>query len=202
MAELDSIVKKSRARVWRPSYKVKPWYRYTDVPLLHNSSHDSWSETVVTDNNNSSSSIGKSSEHERSFNKRQSRTRKHSKKRKKFSSTSGQVFDTASNSARWYPTHFPVYFSNRSWLKLHLYPSEPLAIVGVKSGVAYAYINSNIVIHSEGLPEHSNKDIWEIYSKTTERGIPQQNPAALVYKVDPVADYVPVENPEKFRLGL
>ena len=108
--------------------------------------------------------------------------------------------DSFLNVRDWYPNHFPVHFDGSASVRLHLYPSEPLILVGLKTGVEYASITSNIVVQSEGLPQHSGKDIWEIYSKTTQRGAFVA--PVLIYKVDPAASYRPTRKSEKYQIGL
>ena len=102
----------------------------------------------------------------------------------------------------WYPDCFPIHFTDSSWVRLHLFPSEPLLLVGLNSRVVYANVNSNVVLQSEGLPEYSEVDIWEIFTKTSKTGTNREYPPSLVFKVDPEAEYIPLAHRERFRLGL
>lgn len=110
--------------------------------------------------------------------------------------------DDIYNCKYWLPSNFPVFFNGDSWLKLHLYPSEPLTITGLDSGVVYCHIRENCVVHSSGLASESHKDIWEIFSGTTTRGISVPTEESLIFKVDPTAKYKPHPSPEPYRIGL
>ena len=110
--------------------------------------------------------------------------------------------DTTTNSNEWLPLHFPIHFSGFSFLKLHLFPSEPLILTGLHSKALYACIDTNIVIQTESEINIQEKDSWEIYSKTNKRGVKETDTSILAYKIDPTANINKEFNQRDFTIGL
>lgn len=111
-------------------------------------------------------------------------------------------FQQRRGSGYWVPDNFPVFLHGHCFVRLHLFPSEPLVLKGLNSGAVYCHIRENVVIQSEGVPTDSKKDIWEIYSGTTTQGIDIPNEVAIIFKADPTARYRPHPRPEPCGLGL